>query len=274
MLLVLDIGNTNIVSALFDEQNKVSVSWRLQTDRHKTKDEYTILMLEAMENHAIEATQIDGVIISSVVPPLNPLFTELFQEQWGILPLVVQKGIKTGINLRIDDPKGLGADRIVNAVAALHIYGGPIITVDLGTATTICAINDKGDFLGGVICPGIGISVEALVDQASQLPRFDIKRPDQAIGKNTTASMQAGIYYGYRGLVDRLVKRFKSEMWEEGQEVKVVATGGFASLIGQDCSEVNYIHPSLTLEGLRILYERNSKVNEKVNEAVRSKKAN
>ncbi|QGG49277.1 type III pantothenate kinase [Heliorestis convoluta] len=259
MLLVLDIGNTNIVSALYNDEKKVVVTWRLQTDRHKTKDEYRILMLEALEGHSIAPDVIDGVIISSVVPPMNPLFTALFQEHWGIHPIIVQKGIKTGINLRIDDPKGLGADRIVNAVASYHLYGGPIITVDLGTATTLCAIDSRGSFLGGVICPGIGISVEALVEQASKLPRFDIARPAQAIGKTTRTSMQAGVYYGYRGLVDRLVKRFKAEMGEEGTRAKVVATGGFAQLIGQDCSEVDYIHPSLTLEGLRILYERNCK---------------
>ncbi|MZP28382.1 type III pantothenate kinase [Heliobacterium undosum] len=257
MLLVLDIGNTNIVCAVFDDDEQRAF-WRLATDRRKTVDEYRILMLEAMEAKQIATGDIDRVAISSVVPPVNPILVKMFRDYWGLQPLLVQPGIKTGLNIKIDDPRALGPDRIVNAVAAYHIYGGPVIIVDLGTATTVCAVNEKGDFLGGVICPGIGISVEALVAHAAKLPRVEINEPEQAIGKNTVAGMQSGIYYGYVGMVDGLVRRFKNEMGESSDSpVKVVATGGFGELIGRGCATVDHIHPSLTLEGLRLLYERN-----------------
>ncbi|MTV48558.1 type III pantothenate kinase [Heliobacillus mobilis] len=256
MLLVLDIGNTNIVAAIYNGDDRTD-TWRLTTDRRKTVDEYRILMVEAMEAREISPNSISHVAISSVVPPVNPILVNMFRKYWGIHPLLVQPGIKTGLNIKIDDPRGLGPDRIVNAVGAYHIYGGPVIIVDLGTATTVCAVNGKGDFLGGVICPGIGISVEALVAQAAKLPRVEIAQPHQAIGKNTVEGMQSGIYYGYVGMVDGLVCRFKEELGDTDPPVQVVATGGFGELIGRGCAHVDHIHPALTLEGLRILYERN-----------------
>ncbi|MDD2420904.1 MAG: type III pantothenate kinase [Heliobacteriaceae bacterium] len=258
MLLILDIGNTNIVAAL-DNGTRFVATWRLTTDRFKTKDEYRFLIIEGMAGVNFPPDKIRDVVISSVVPPINSVLTATFQDYWGISPFIIQPGIKTGLNIKTDDPRGLGSDRIVNAVAAFERYGGPVIIFDLGTATTICVVNANGDFLGGAICPGIGISVEALVAQAAKLPRVEIVVPTRAIGKNTVESMQSGIYHGYVGMVEALIHRFKKELGPQENEAKVVVTGGFGQLIGQGCQLVDFVYPNLTLEGLRLLYERNRK---------------
>ncbi|MCW2277383.1 type III pantothenate kinase [Heliophilum fasciatum] len=256
MLLALDIGNTNIVAAIYHGDHLVT-QWRMATDRRKTKDEYRILVIQALENSGLKKDAIEHVAISSVVPPLNPMLLSMFQEYWGIRPLIVRPGTKTGLNIKLDDSRSVGPDRIVNAVAAYHHYGGPVIIVDLGTATTFCAVNRHGDYLGGVICPGLGISTEALVAQTAKLPRIEICQPQRALGQTTEESMQSGVYFGYVGMVDGLISRFKGELGEEGQQAQVVITGGFGELIGKGCRQVDHIHPSLTLDGLRLLYERN-----------------
>jgi type III pantothenate kinase len=253
VLLVLDIGNTNIVMAVYKGKELLK-SWRFTTDRTKTEDEYKILLGGFLSGIGLTYRDLKDVVISSVVPPLNPTLERLFSGVCKFNPLFINAGVKTGLNLRVDDPRSLGADRIVNAVAAFEHYKGPLILVDLGTATTVCAVSEKGDFLGGVICPGLGISVDALSNSAAKLPKIDIIKPPKAIGKNTVESMHSGIYFGYVGLVEGLVKRFKAELGGKGY---VIATGGFASLILQGTKLIDKVEPNLTLEGLRLLHEKN-----------------
>lgn len=253
MLLVIDIGNSNVVMAVY-KGNKIVKSWRFTTDRNKTDDEYRVLVERFLAEMDLAYSDLKDVVISSVVPPLNPSLERLFQGVCAFKPLFINAGIRTGLNLKVDDPRSLGADRIVNAVAAYELFGGPLIIIDLGTATTVCAVSAKGDYLGGVISPGLGISVEALSKSAAKLPWIDIVPPDKAIGKNTVESMHSGIYFGYVGLVEGFIKRFKLEL---KQEALVVATGGFAPMIGRGTGLIDRIEPNLTLEGLRILHEKN-----------------
>lgn len=253
MLLAIDIGNTNIVLGLLRGGELVH-HWRVGTRRDGTADEYGILLKNLFEVAGTPTSTVAGVIIASVVPPLEPIFEEMIRDYCQLTPLVVGPGIKTGMPILYDNPREVGADRIVNAVAAYEAYGGPAIVVDLGTATTFDAVSARGEYLGGVIAPGIGISAEILHERAAKLPRVDIARPKAVIGKNTVGSMQAGLFYGYMGLVDGIVRRMIKEM---EREPTVIGTGGLAHLILAESETVKQIDPLLSLKGLQILYERN-----------------
>ncbi len=252
MLLVIDVGNTNMVLGMFKGENLDRVL-RVATDPPKTASEYGMLFRELIPDWR----QVKGVAISSVVPPVNPTLREVCLGCFRQDPFIVNCNSDLGLDLKVDQPSQIGADRLVNAAAAYHLYGGPVIVLDLGTATTCCAVSAAGDFLGGAILPGIGISMEALFSSASKLPRVELARPPRVIGTNTVASLQSGIYYGYVGMVDGLIERFKGEV---GRDSFVVATGGFSSILARDSVQIREINPCLTLQGLRILYRRNRPV--------------
>lgn len=249
MLLAVDVGNTNIVLGIYKGRDLQRVL-RAATESLKTATEYGMLFRELIPDWR----QVKGVSISSVVPPINPTLREVCKECFNVDPFMVSCDADLGIALRVDFPGQIGADRLVNAAAAYSLYGGPVIVLDLGTATTCCAVSASGDFLGGVILPGIGISMEALFRSASKLPRVELARPPRVIGTNTVVSLQSGIYYGYVGMVDGLVGRF---LQEAGTDAHVVATGGFSPVIAQDSEYIKEINPDLTLQGLRMLYLRN-----------------
>lgn len=253
MLLAIDIGNTNIVLGLFRERELVH-HWRVGTRRDETSDEYGILLKNLFEVVGVLRSVVSGMIIASVVPPLQPVFEELARDYFQVAPVVVGPGIRTGMPVLYDNPREVGADRIVNAVAAYETYGGPAIVVDFGTATTFDAVSAKGEYLGGVIAPGIGISAEALFERAAKLPRVEIVRPKGIIAKNTVGSMQVGLFYGYIGLVDGIVRRMIKEM---ERDPAVIGTGGLAHLILAESETVQQIDPLLSLKGLQILFDRN-----------------
>lgn len=257
MIFVIDVGNTNIVLGVIDGK-KLMGDWRISTDMPRTADEYGITVRELFRSSGFNMDSIDGVIISSVVPNIMYSLEHMVRKYFELEPIIVGPGVKTGINIKYDNPKEVGADRIVNAVAAHEIYGGPLIIIDFGTATTFCAVTSDGDYLGGAIAPGIKISSEALFTRAAKLPRIEIVKPPTVICKNTVQSMQAGIIYGYVGLVDSIVNRMNQEMKQyENKEPYVVATGGLAKLIASESAVIDEINNYLTLEGLRIIYEKN-----------------
>lgn len=253
MLLVIDIGNTNIVLGMY-EGEALRFHWRVATDRNKTEDEYGMLIRSLFISSGLEFKQVEGVIISSVVPPLNFTVERMCVKYFQKKPLVIGPGIKTGLNIKYEYPREVGADRIVNAVAAIHDYGTPLIIVDFGTATTFCYVDEKAQYWGGAIAPGIAISTEALYSRAAKLPRIEIAKPSSVVGRNTIAAMQSGIYYGFVGQVEGIVRRMKAE---SQTEPKVVATGGLAPLISNETSSIDVVDPNLTLKGLRLIYERN-----------------
>lgn len=252
MILVFDIGNTNMVLGVFDGEELIA-NWRISTERERTADEYGMLLINLFQYANLEMSKIEAVVVSSVVPPLMRNLERMSKRYFNLSPMVVGPGIKTGMPIKMDNPREVGADRIVNAVAAYSVYDGPLIIVDFGTATTFCAVNEKGEYIGGVIAPGIGISTEALFAKAAKLPRVELKRPPSVLGKNTIHGMQSGIIFGYAGLVDEIVKRIKKEIGA----CKVIATGGLADLIAKESSTITKVEPFLTLLGLRLIYQRN-----------------
>ena len=253
MLLVIDVGNTNMVLGVYKDTELLD-HWRISTDRQRTTDEYGVLIRELFYLNDLRADDINAIIISSVVPPVVPTLERMCQRYFGLSPLLIGPGVKTGMDIRYDNPREVGADRIVNAVAAYEKYGGPVIIVDFGTATTFCAVDAKGVYLGGSICPGIGISTEALVQRTDKLPRIELKRTDSVICRNTIESMQAGVFYGFVGQVEGIVSRMRREL---DMSARVVATGGLAVVIAPATKTIDVVEPMLTLEGLRIIYERN-----------------
>lgn len=257
MILLIDAGNTNIVLGLSKNDDYIA-SWRISTDAKKTSDEYAIQVMQLFSQSNLNTDDVQGIIISSVVPNIMHSVENMVRKCFKKEPLIIGPGIKTGINIRYDNPKELGADRIVNVVAAYESYRRSLIVVDFGTATTYCAITARGDYLGGSICPGIKISSEALFERAARLPRVELEKPKSIICKNTVTSMQAGIIYGYIGQVEYIVKRMKDEMKELGEkEPLVIATGGLANLIYKETKAIDKVDPRLTLEGLKILYDKN-----------------
>ena len=253
MLLAIDIGNSSIAIGVFDGE-KLKATWRLATSIQREADEYGALLVAFLKQKKLPISRITGGATCSVVPPLIPVFQEMCRKYLNILPLIVEAGVKTGIRLYVDNPRELGPDRVVNAVAAHHLYGGPAIVIDFGTATTFDVISEEGDYLGGAISPGVTISTEALFSYTAMLPRVELVRPKQVIGKNTISAMQSGIIFGYIGLVEGMINRMEREL---GSKVKVIATGGYAHLLAEATSRIEIINPDLSLIGLRLIYEIN-----------------
>jgi type III pantothenate kinase len=253
MLLAADIGNTTIAMGIF-EGKKLLKDWAIRSEREKTSDEYSIMLLELLRCAAIDPAAIGGVIISSVVPPLTPAFQTLSQRLFGAKALIVGPGLRTGMPILYENPGEVGADRVVASIAAFEKYGGPCIVVDFGTATTFDAVTAKGEYLGGAIAPGIQISAEALYLRTAKLPRIEVAKPKKAIGKTTVASMQSGIYFGYIGLVNNIIGEITNEL---GAEPKIIVTGGFAAQLAPEIRAPHSHEPHLVLEGLRIVFERN-----------------
>jgi len=253
MLLAVDIGNTNIAFGIFEEE-RMRATWSIATDIHRTADEYAVLLLNLLPRDDITFADVDSVIICSVVPPLEPIFDELSQHYFRVVPLFVGPGVKTGVRIATDNPREVGADRVVNAAAAHRLYGGPVIVIDFGTATTLDAVSEEGDYLGGAIAPGIGISSEALFERASKLPRIELIAPQHAIGTNSVTAMQSGIIFGYVGLIESLVHRIREEL---GGKAFVVATGGLADVIARETKVVDVVNSHITLYGLRLVHELN-----------------
>lgn len=259
MLLALDVGNSNTVMGLFDHSNagepaRVVADWRITTPYKQTPDEIGVLFQTLFTMRGLQLSAVTGVVISSVVPPLDSTLRRICELTFHTRPLFIEPGVKTGLPILTDNPNEVGADRVVNCVAAFDLVGGPAVVVDMGTATTFDVVSRKGEFLGGAIAPGLGISAEALFARAARLTRVEVKKPAKIIGTNTTDNIQIGLYYGYIGLVDGLLERMIGEL---GPDTKTIATGGLAKLISADCRHVQRVEPMLTLNGLRLIWERN-----------------
>lgn len=253
MLLTIDIGNTNITLGLYSG-DELGPRWRLATDLERMPDEFGLQIVGLLEHGECSLKDIAGVCLASVVPPLTTKIAQACQDYLGHTPLVVDAGVKTGVRILYENPRGVGADRIVDAAAVQLLYGGPACVVDFGTGTTFDAISAQGEYLGGAIAPGIGIAAEALFTRAAKLPRVDLDRPPAAIGRNTTHAMQSGLLFGYVGLVEGMVARFRAEL---GPKMKTIATGGLAEIVARETDVIEIIAPWLTLDGLRIVWELN-----------------
>lgn len=253
MLFTIDIGNTNITFGLYNG-SELEYHWRIKTDHGRLSDEYGIIILGLMRHDGLDFSQIKGVAMASVVPPLTQVFEEMIKRFVKQTPLVVGTGVKTGVQIRYDSPRDVGADRIVDAAATYKLYGGPACIVDFGTATTFDAISAKGEYLGGAIAPGVGIAAEALFSRTSKLPRVDLVRPPRAIGSNTVHAIQSGMIFGYVGMVEGMVTRYRAEL---GENMRVIGTGGLAQTIAQETDVIEIVNPWLTLEGLRLIWEMN-----------------
>ncbi len=261
MLLAFDIGNSNIVMGVFKD-GEMLTNWRIDTDPNKGADEYGMLVKQLFDYENLSMKDVKDIIVSTVVPSVLFTVQHMSQKYFSKRAIVVESGVKTGLIVKYDNPKSVGADRIVNAVAAYNKYGGPLIVIDFGTATTFCAITEKAEYLGGTIAPGLKISSEALFQKTAMLPKVELDEPGQSICKNTVQSMQSGLVYGHMGLVEFMVRKMKKELeeiTESDKPVQVIATGGLATMIenGVDC--IDYVDKLLTLEGLAIIYEKNSK---------------
>lgn len=253
MLLAVDIGNTTIDLGVFEGKSLLQ-HWKIKSEREKTCDEYAVTLLNLFSFSGLEVKKIKSVLLSSVVPPLTPVFEDLSQKMFEVKALVVGPGLRTGMAILYENPLEVGADRVVAAVAAFEKHGGPCIVVDFGTATTFDAVSSQGEYIGGSIAPGIQISAEALYLKTARLPRIEIKKPKKAIGRTTVSSMQSGLYFGYIGLVSNIIEEIKKEL---GTKASVVSTGGFAAQISSEIKAIDFYEPNLVLEGLRIVYERN-----------------
>ena len=253
MLLAVDIGNTNVAFGVF-EGERLRATWRMAADINRMADEYAALFLNLMHQRGLDKSDIKEVALCSVVPPLTATLEELSQQYFHISPLVVGAGVKTGVRIRMDNPREVGADRIANAAAAHHLYESPVIIVDLGTATTFDIVSREGDYLGGVIAPGMNTAAEALFTQAAMLPRVELATPKHVIGTNTVSAMQSGIVFGYVGLIEAMVARLQEELQEKA---RVVATGGWAKTIARETAVIDVVNPDLTLIGLRLIYYMN-----------------
>jgi type III pantothenate kinase len=253
MLLALDIGNTAITIGVFEGET-LRARWSIATDVENLVDEYAILLLNLLRTSGLGPGDVDGAILGSVVPSLTPVFQEVCRRYFSVAPLVVDPGVRTGVRILYDSPRDVGADRVIDAVAAIKLYGPPLIVVDFGTATVFDAISKEGDYVGGAIAPGIGISMEALFERTAKLPRIELERPKTAIGKTTVSAMQSGIVFGYVGLIEGIAARMKEEL---GGDAKVVATGGLAPLIARETPIIQFVNVDLTLIGLRLIQEAN-----------------
>ena len=253
MLLVIDIGNTNITIGLFKD-DELKVTWRIATGVHRMPDEYAVILLNLLRQKGVDAASVTKGAISCVVPPLLTTFNELFQNYFNITPLVVGPGVRTGIPIRFDNPRELGGDRMSNAAGALYLYKPPIIVVAMGTATVFDTISSEGEYLGGSVAPGLAISAEALYTRTAALPRVDLSRPKQAIGTTTVSAMQSGIIFGYAGLIEGLVGRIQEEL---GEKAKIVATGGYAGIIARETKVIEEVNPNLTLIGIKAIHAMN-----------------
>jgi len=253
MLLAIDIGNTNIIMGMFEEA-ELKATWRIATGIHRMPDEYAVLVISLLQQRGLKVSDVTSVALCSVVPTLTAIFEEFCQRYCHVTPLVVRAGVKTGVRIRMDNPAEVGADRIVDAAAAHHLYGGPVIIADFGTATTFDTVSKEGDYLGGAIAPGISTAAESLFTRAAMLPRVEMIRPERAIGTNTITAMQSGLVFGYVGLVEGIITRIQRELTEKA---RVVATGGYTDIIAKETSLIDIVNLDLTLVGLRLIYMMN-----------------
>lgn len=253
MLLAVDIGNTNIKLGVFDG-DRLTATWNLATHTHTTSDEYGGMLLNLMDREKVLASEVTGIVLCGVVPPLVHTFVQMCAKYMHSKPLIVEAGVRTGMRICLDNPREVGPDRVVGAVAAQNLYGKPLVVIDLGTATTFDVVSEEGDYMGGAIAPGIGIANEALVARTAVLPRIELARPKQVIGKNTVSAMQSGIIFGYIDLIEGMIRRIEHEL---GCKVKVVATGGQAYPFAEEIPAIDVVDPNLTLMGLRLIYEMN-----------------